>query len=94
MRVLLPLVLDDLLHLLEHGLVLFIQSGLVQGKVLVVQIEAFVLLLDLLRQRLAEGFDVPVQLQHNVGISLLLGGLLGVEVGCLEGFGRLFQSRE
>ena len=62
MRVLLPLVLDDLLHLLEHGLVLFIQGSLVQGKVLVVQIEAFVLLLDLLRQRLAEGFDVPVQL--------------------------------
>ena len=62
MRVLLPLVLDDLLHLLEYGLVLFIQGSLVQGKVLVVQIEAFVLLLDLLRQRLAEGFDVPVQL--------------------------------
>ena len=47
-RILLPLVLDDLLHLLEHGLVLFVEGALVQGKVLVVQVEALVLLLDLL----------------------------------------------
>ena len=61
-RILLPLVLDDLLHLLEHGLVLFVEGALVQGKVLVVQVEALVLLLDLLRQRLAECFNPPVQL--------------------------------
>ena len=47
--VLLSLVLDDLLHLLEHGLVLFVESGLVQCKVLVVQVETFMLLFDLLR---------------------------------------------
>ena len=60
--ILLTLVLDGLLHLLEDGLVLLIECRLINGEVLVVQVETLVLFLDFLGQRLAESLNFAVKL--------------------------------
>ena len=60
--ILLTLVLDGLLHLLEDGLVLLIECRLINGEVLVVQVETLVLFLYFLGQRLAESLNFAVKL--------------------------------
>ena len=60
--ILLTLVLNGLLHLLEDGLVLLIESRFINGEVLVIQVKTLVLFLDFLGQRLAESLDLAVKL--------------------------------
>ena len=93
--ILLTLVLNGLLHLLEDGLVLFIESRLINGEVLVIQVKTLVLFLNFLGQRLAKSLNFAVKLQHSLSICLLLTfSLIILHVRALEGLGRLLKPRQ
>jgi hypothetical protein len=77
------LLLNDFAHLLEDRLVLLNERGLVKAKVLVVQNEALVLLLDLGHHLHTKRLDFLLKVHHLL-LSAELGGRLFGTCGRLE----------
>ena len=83
---------NQLFHLCEDGLILFIEGALVQSEVLMVQIEAFVLLVDLLGEVEAERFDLLVQDVDLLCVALRGNNFILVsQIGSLQRLGRTLK---
>jgi len=86
---------DQLFHLSEDRLVLLIEGALIQAEVLMVQVKALVLLVDLGGQSLAQRLDFLVQIQHLFALRFRHLDLISfIAIWCLEGLSWLLETSE